>query len=94
MAHTMRGSRNTSQSSSDDCYLGSSKLHARLGGIGRQELVYEPLDKLVEKNEGMEDWFLHIKVRRIDVCRSGNRAKERKRREERLSFLSYLELVE
>jgi len=64
MADTVRSSRNTSQPGSNDRDLWSTKLHSRLGGFGRQKFVQEPLYKLVEENEWMEDWVLHAELTR------------------------------
>jgi hypothetical protein len=59
MTNTMRGSRDTSQSSTNNSNLRSTKLLSGLWSIGGQELVQKPLNELVDEQERVKNWILH-----------------------------------
>ena len=94
MPNTMRSSRNTSQTSSNDGNLWSSKLRSRPWRVGRKKLIQKPLDELVEENEGMKDWILHfddsMKDKYISRRKLEGREKEEDRNEHALYFVSKL----
>lgn len=60
MAYTMRSRRNTSESRSNNRNFRSAELSSRLRWCRGEKFVQKPLEKLVEKDEGEEDWVLHF----------------------------------
>lgn len=64
MANAVRGRSNTSDTSSNDGNLGSTKASAGLGRSGREYLIGEPLPYLEDEEEGVEEGILYTRFGR------------------------------